>query len=234
MVVMPSEQYCSASFNKKQLARKSTLASKDHWLLLTRDPRRSTERLPLQNGLQTWFVGATARMPDGLRLNRAVTDSPTCRRLPPDFALFPGGYRVQPRHYRSGLTKNREVGRYASLSLRADTWGTTGSLPRVFARPRPTTRLPPPPTKKRRADFAVHMLTVSLIANSRYDYVSTPAAASDLQASRLLSLRLVLNAFAGGGSMPHLSWTNPSPAVFFRDRLGWRLAWVSWKTTPFT
>ena len=42
---------------------------------------------------------------------KPCTGSPTCRRLAPDFAFFPLGYRIRPQRYHLGVTKKREVGR---------------------------------------------------------------------------------------------------------------------------
>ena len=50
-----------------------------------------------------------------------------------------------------GITKKREVGRYPSLSCRADTWGTTDSIIHAARDDGPTGLLLPPSRKKRRA-----------------------------------------------------------------------------------
>ena len=46
------------------------------------------------HGRHTWYVGPSRAGSRERRLNQPVTGSPTCRRLAPDFALFPTGYRV--------------------------------------------------------------------------------------------------------------------------------------------
>jgi hypothetical protein len=53
----------------------------------------------------------------------SLTASPTCRRLTPDFALFPTaiGFTTSLSF---GFTKKREVGRYRPIGLADDTWGT--------------------------------------------------------------------------------------------------------------
>ena len=76
----------------------------------------------LQMPLHTWFVGAHWRGKNFPALPGFNYWFPTCRRLAPDFALFPAATGIHTHRYHSVLTKKREVGRYRSTE-RADTWG---------------------------------------------------------------------------------------------------------------
>ena len=53
---------------------------------------------------------------------RRTTFSPTCRRLAPDFALFPTGWRAWSV-YPTTVAKNRKVGRSGTIVPRDDTLG---------------------------------------------------------------------------------------------------------------
>lgn len=87
---------------------------------LTRTETRGVAML--QMPLHTWFVGAHWHRKKFPALPGFNYWFPTCRRLAPDFALFPEATGIHTHRYHSVLTKKREVGRYRSTE-RADTWG---------------------------------------------------------------------------------------------------------------
>ena len=75
---------------------------------------------PRHDGRQTGFVGVRSPTLPRTRLNSRTNGSPTCRRLAPDFALFPSGYRatgVPQVHPPPKTAKSAAAGR-VSLSPR--------------------------------------------------------------------------------------------------------------------
>jgi hypothetical protein len=120
---------------------------------------------PRHDGRQTGFVGVRVRTRRRPRLNGRTNRSPTCRRLAPDFALFPSGYRVVdvPQvHPPPKTAKSAAAGR-VSLSprhvggraLRAA--AIADDLTEVTARGEPRRNGPTEsPTKPRRKSASAH------------------------------------------------------------------------------
>lgn len=98
--------------------------------------RRLCDTRQGQVPLQTGYVGFPVRDRADSPLNEAGKGSPTCSGYPPDFALFPDGYRGTSQCLASGRSPNSAKSAASGEGLSHDHVGATSSL-RLVLRFRP-------------------------------------------------------------------------------------------------
>lgn len=130
---------------------------------------------PRHDGRHPWYVGVESTRFGQRWLNQRTTGAPTCRRLAPDFALFPYGYRVTGFPIGHPSPKNAKSAAAVRLSLSDDTLGdgfqeeaiaehgfTDGTVREESRRDGRTTARPGARGKKRRAGFTLSPILESV------------------------------------------------------------------------